>query len=76
MIIGAALSPGAVPLDDLHPPARSALVVGTEFEGLSPATRALCDHLVRIPMSPGVDSLNVAVAAAVCLHRLCRGRRV
>jgi tRNA G18 (ribose-2'-O)-methylase SpoU len=74
-IIGAALTAGAVALDDLEPPHRCALVVGTEMEGLHGATRALCDHLVRVPMAPGVDSLNVAVAAAVCLHRLCRAGR-
>ena len=33
------------------------------------------DRIVRIPMTPGVDSLNVGVAAAVCLHRFSTGRR-
>lgn len=75
-LVGAAIDDRAVPLDELSPPDRSALVVGTEYAGLSEATRRACDHLVRIPMAPGVDSLNVGVAAAVCLHRLSRvGRR-
>jgi len=42
---------------------------------ISPATLAACDRVARIPMAPGVDSLNVGVAAAVCLHRFSTGRR-
>ena len=49
---------------------RTAVVVGAEFAGLADATIALADHRARIPMAPGVDSLNVAVAAAVFLDRL------
>ena len=49
------------------------LVVGEEHSGLRPDTIAACDALVRIPMAPGVDSLNVAVAAAICLARLREG---
>lgn len=74
-LIGAALGPQAIPLDELAIPPRGALVVGTEFAGLAPTTLALCDEVVRIPMAPGVDSLNVAAATAVCLHRLSRGTR-
>ena len=55
-----ALTAGAVGLDDLaaHPPERLALVLGTEGDGLSPATVAAADVVVRIPMAAGVDSLN------------------
>lgn len=42
-----------------------ALVVGAEGPGLSPATIAACDAAVRVPMAPGVDSLNVATSLAV-----------
>ena len=42
-----------------------ALVLGTEGDGLRPATIATCDYTVRIPMAHGVDSLNVAAASAV-----------
>jgi tRNA G18 (ribose-2'-O)-methylase SpoU len=49
---------------------RVALVVGAEGPGLSPATLAGADRRVRIAMAPGVDSLNVATAAAIALHRL------
>lgn len=50
-------------------PARVALVVGAEGEGLSPSMIEAADLNVRIPMAPGVDSLNVSAAAAIALHR-------
>lgn len=51
-----------------------ALVLGTEGDGLRPETIAACDWAVRIPMSHGVDSLNVAAAAALAFWqtRPCR----
>ncbi len=56
--------------DGERPAAPIALLVGAEGPGLTPAARALADDLVRIPMAAGVDSLNVAVAAAIALHAL------
>lgn len=50
-----------------------AILLGTEGDGLSAATIADCDYTVRIPMSHGVDSLNVAAASAVAFWQL--GRR-
>lgn len=50
------------------PEARVALLVGAEAEGLSGPTLAACDHLVRIPMHHGVDSLNVAIASAIAMY--------
>ncbi len=47
-----------------------ALLFGTEGEGLTDAALAAADTLVQIPIAPGVDSLNVNVAAAIALHRL------
>jgi tRNA G18 (ribose-2'-O)-methylase SpoU len=67
-LVGAVLEPGATPLARFGPPARAALLFGAEGPGLSPAARALCDHRVTIPMSPGADSLNVATAAAIFLY--------
>jgi tRNA G18 (ribose-2'-O)-methylase SpoU len=49
---------------------RVALVVGAEGPGLTPATLAAADRRVRIALAPEVDSLNVATAAAIALHRL------
>ncbi len=49
---------------------RLAIVFGTEGHGLTPATITASDRVVRIPMAHGVDSLNVAAAAAVTLYAL------
>jgi tRNA G18 (ribose-2'-O)-methylase SpoU len=50
-----------------------ALIVGSEGEGLTEAAMAAADDGVRIPIATGVDSLNVAAAAAIALHA-CRRR--
>ena len=47
-----------------------ALVLGAEGDGLAPDTIAACDYSVRIPMSNGVDSINVAAAGAVAFWQL------
>jgi tRNA G18 (ribose-2'-O)-methylase SpoU len=49
---------------------RLALLLGAEGAGLSGTTRAAADVVVRIPMAAGVDSLNVAAACGIALHRL------
>ena len=63
--------PPAVPLStvDRSVP-RAALLVGAEGPGPSPEALAAADVRVRIPMASGVDSLNVATAAAIALHHL------
>jgi len=66
-----ALTPsGSVPLRDVPPPARWAVLLGAEGPGLSPAALARADVRARIPMAAGVDSLNVATAAAVAFAHL------
>ena len=71
-----ALTPGAGAQDirTVTTPRRRALVVGAEGPGLSDRALAAADRRVRIDMAAGVDSLNVATAAAVALHHL-RGLR-
>jgi tRNA G18 (ribose-2'-O)-methylase SpoU len=66
--------PGAVPLQRLGPGprARSALLLGAEGPGLSKQALAASDVPVKIPMRRGVDSLNVAAAAAVAFWELSR----
>lgn len=49
---------------------RVAVLLGSEGPGLSDAALSAAEHRVRIPMGPGVDSLNVAAAGAVAFHRL------
>lgn len=53
-------------------PERAAFVLGNESEGVSPAVAALVDRWLAIPMAPGVESLNVASAAAVIAFEVAR----
>lgn len=65
----------SVPIASIGQPPCVAIVVGHESEGVTREVRALAKHVVRIPMAKGVDSLNVAVSAAVALDRLSNGQR-
>ena len=67
-----ALTAKSVSLNDssLKKYSRIALFMGAEGDGLTPETIAFCDDVVRIPMRPGVDSLNVAAASAVAFWEL------
>ncbi len=71
-----ALREDSVSIDDpaLMAEEKLAVVLGTEGEGLADGTIADCDYTVRIPMSHGVDSLNVAAASAVAFWQLSRRR--
>ena len=60
----------AVDDPELKSEPRLAIILGTEGDGLTPATISLCDYTVRIPMHGGVDSLNVAAAAAIAFFEL------
>ena len=52
--------------------APTALVFGHEGDGLTAAALRACTHLARIPMAPGVDSLNVGVSVGVALYEIAR----
>ena len=67
-----ALTDDSIPLDapQLKTIPRLAIIMGTEGDGLSPATIQAADYVVRIPMSHHVDSLNVAAASAVAFWEL------
>jgi tRNA G18 (ribose-2'-O)-methylase SpoU len=74
VVVGLTPSPGA---QDLASFARDRaatepmlLLAGSEGRGLDEATMSQCDRLVRIPIAPEVDSLNVATAAGIALHAL------
>ena len=67
-----ALCDESVSIDDekLMAEEKLAIILGTEGDGLATATIADCDYTVKIPMSHGVDSLNVAAASAVAFWQL------
>ena len=65
-------SPDAHDLSALHPSRRIALILGSERDGLADEWMLPATHRVRIPMASGVDSLNVAAAAAVACYGLTR----
>lgn len=73
--VAMALREDSVSIDDpeLMREEKLAIVLGSEGDGLAGRTIASCDYTVRIPMSHGVDSLNVAAAAAVAFWQLGRG---
>jgi tRNA G18 (ribose-2'-O)-methylase SpoU len=72
VVAALALAEDAVSLDDfiVDPPPKVALVLGAEGDGLTRAALQSADLVVRVPMSGGVDSLNVAAASAVALWAL------
>lgn len=67
-----ALNESAISIDDpaLAAEEKLAVILGTEGDGLPAATIDACDYCVMIPMSHGVDSLNVAAASAVAFWQL------
>ena len=72
--VAMALRDDSFSIDDpqLHAEEKLAIVLGTEGDGLASDTIADCDYTVKIPMSHGVDSLNVAAASAVAFWELGR----
>lgn len=70
--VAMALNDNSISIDDkrLRLEEKLAIVLGTEGDGLAQSTIAECDYTVRIPMSHGVDSLNVAAASAVAFWEL------
>ena len=70
-----ALRDDTISIDDpkLRTEEKLAVVLGTEGDGLANETIANCDYTVKIPMSHGVDSLNVAAASAVAFFQLGNG---
>ena len=62
-------------LFDIDLRSRTALVMGSEGEGMRRRTREACDHLARIPMPGAMESLNVSVAAGIALFEAVRQRK-
>ena len=72
-----ALTENSISIDhpDLRKEEKLAIILGTEGDGLAAITIADCDYTVKIPMSHGVDSLNVAAASAVAFWQLGNKRQ-
>jgi tRNA G18 (ribose-2'-O)-methylase SpoU len=66
--------PAAIPIGQVAPDGKIAILIGAEGDGLSARWLASADEAVRIPMSRGVDSLNVASAAAIACYLLAEHR--
>jgi len=64
------LTKDAVDISDFKPPQKVCLIVGHELTGVPEDILALCDDVTFIPMLGKKESLNVAVAAGIALHRL------
>lgn len=75
-IVAAESTQEAVPLWEMPKSARTAILFGSEGHGLSNDALRQCDAIVAIPMAADVPSINVAVASAVVLYELHRGRRI
>ena len=67
-IIGAALREDSYNLLEIKPSNNTILVFGSEGWGLRKSVAKECDMLARIPMAPGIDSLNVAIASGIFMH--------
>lgn len=69
-----ALCDDSISIDDpvLETVEKLAIVLGSEGDGLTASTISDCDYTIRIPMSHGVDSLNVAAASAVAFWQLTK----
>ena len=73
-VLATVLDSSAAPLSGFQRRERTAVMFGSEGHGLAREWLALAQRRVTIPMATGIDSLNVAVAAAVVLWQLCRSR--
>ena len=71
-ILGADVEGDSVEDVDFH--RATALVMGSEGDGMRRLTRTLCDQMVHIPQNPAVESLNVSVATAILLYTAARAR--
>ena len=71
-VLAAALHRDAVPLPQCRLEG-ACVVIGNEGRGLPPAVTEACDGTVIIPMRPGEESLNAAMAAGILMWEMCRG---
>jgi len=62
-------APDSIALPTYHPPAKIALLIGREVEGIDPDLLALCDTVLEIPMFGHKESFNVVQATAMALYQ-------
>jgi tRNA G18 (ribose-2'-O)-methylase SpoU len=72
-IMAAVLDERALPLNEFHWPARAAVMLGNEFDGLDEHWLSYCSHRLTIVMARQTDSLNLGVAAAIFAYEMMRG---
>lgn len=73
-LVATVLDDDAESLRELVWPARVGLLFGHEYRGLAPEWLARCDRKVTLPMAPGTDSLNLAMAAGIFIYEMTRAR--
>ena len=73
-IVGLESSPQAQTLESIDISGALGLVIGGEAKGMRRLVRESCDAVVRLPMRPGIDSLNAAVAGSIVLYAVWRVR--
>ena len=71
-VYAAALEPDSVPLPPAGLPARSAVIIGNEGNGVTKEALALCDQKLIIPMAGRAESLNAGVAASILIWEMTR----
>lgn len=75
-IVAAELSEGSVPYNSIAVDKPVCIVLGREYDGVSPAALSLCDSIVHIPMYGMSNSLNVSVAAGVLIYHFLQNCRL
>lgn len=63
-------APDSLKLPEYQAPAKLALIIGREAEGIEPEVLALCDQIIEIPMAGNKESFNVVQAAAMALYQI------
>jgi tRNA G18 (ribose-2'-O)-methylase SpoU len=71
-VYGASTGENSIPLHEVRPAEKRAVVFGNESEGIPENIASLCDAIVHVPMHNNTDSLNVGVAAGIILYALFR----
>jgi tRNA G18 (ribose-2'-O)-methylase SpoU len=69
-LLAVVLDDRAERLAEVRFPRRAGILFGSEYDGLGAEWLSLCDRLVNIPMAPGVDSLNLGVAAGIFMYQM------